>query len=95
MEEKPAVSRHLWSGATRGKFPYSGANQTCSRAWQPHPFCPGKAWCTVLLSFDVLVTTGLILPQQDGLQNSSVGDSSMAWHPGGLVRTTGESSWDY
>lgn len=57
-------------------FLYSGANETCSRAWQPHLFCPGKVWCAVLVNFNVPVTTGLTLPQQDGLQNSSVGDSS-------------------
>lgn len=59
-------------GVTRGEFLY----RTCSRARQPHTFSPGNVCCAVVLRhFDVPVTTDLTLPQQDGLQNSSVGDS--------------------
>lgn len=87
---RPEVRKHLSSpGVPCGEFLDSGVKQTCSRAWQPHAFCPGKASCTVLMSFDILVTgswpdllsAGWAAKQQCG---DSSGRPGLV--PGGLVR---------
>lgn len=73
---RPEVSRHLCgTGVTSGEFICSGANQTCYRARAASPFV---SWESGLHCADDLhVFQTQTLSWQNGLQNSSVGDSSM------------------
>lgn len=73
---RPEVSRHLCGpGVTSGEFICSDANQTCYRARAASSFV---SWESGLhCAHDLHVFQTQTLSWQNGLQNSSVGDSFM------------------